>query len=117
MFLHDFAVIESGATLFAAQIDKVFRIKASQVCKIRCKTGSKGKTPHRPLALDANQETTMVYFIGAEYVSGSCVIPRDVLNSVEREFRKCLIYSRIWSFLARSDDVVYATTGSPKEKV
>jgi hypothetical protein len=43
VFIHDFAQIECGVTLSAAQIGKVFRIEAEQVCKIRWRAGSKGK--------------------------------------------------------------------------
>jgi hypothetical protein len=60
--------------LSAAHIGQMFRIQAEQVRKIRCKAGSKGKDPHQPSALDANQQMAVVYFIRAGYASGSYVI-------------------------------------------
>jgi hypothetical protein len=52
-----------------------------------------------------------------EYASGNYVTRRDVLNFVEREFRKCLTHLWIRSFVARHDDVVYVTTVFSEEKV
>jgi hypothetical protein len=99
----DFTQIECGGTLSAAQIGKVLRIQAEQV---RCKAGFRGKCPHRPVALDANQEMVVVDFIRAGYVPGNYVTRRDVPNFIERKFRKYVRFSRILSFLARNEDVV-----------
>jgi hypothetical protein len=83
---HDFAQIECCATLSATQVGNVFRSKPEEARKIRCKTGFKGESPHRQLALDTNQEMTVVDFIRAEYASGNYKTRRDILKFVEREF-------------------------------
>jgi hypothetical protein len=56
VFFHDFAQIEPGVTLSAAQIGNMFRIEAEQVRSIGCRAGSKGKGRHRRLGLDVNQD-------------------------------------------------------------
>jgi hypothetical protein len=93
VFFRDFAQIECGVALFTAQMSQVFRMEAEQVRKVRCRAGSKGKSPHGPLALDADQEMSVVDFIWAGYASGNYVTPRDILNYTERELRKCFTYS------------------------
>jgi hypothetical protein len=85
--------------------------------KIRLKADSTRKSPHRPLALDVNQEMAAVDFIRAGYASSKYVTRSDVLNFVEREFRKYSTCSWIWSFLGRNDNIAYATTVSPQQKV
>jgi hypothetical protein len=52
----------------------------------------KKKEPHRPLALDPDQEADIVHFIREQFGSQNYAITRNVLNYVEERFNKAITY-------------------------
>jgi hypothetical protein len=76
------------------------------VRKIRSKAKTKAHAPHRPLALNSEEENAVIGFIEAGHSKGDFVTQRSMLNFVEANFVKCLTYA----------DCVCRAVVSPQEK-
>jgi hypothetical protein len=76
----------------------------------------KKKEPHRPLALDPDQEADMVRFIREQFGSQNYATERDVLNYVEKGLNKTLVYGWMRRFLDRHKSEVSGVAVAPQEK-
>jgi hypothetical protein len=113
VFFAHFAQTECSRRLSAAILARVFGIQDAQVWKIESKARQGSKPAHRLLALSPEQEDAIVALIEIGYHNGNFTTHRDILNFVESEFGKCLIYSWLHSFLTRNESRVCSTVVSP----
>jgi hypothetical protein len=75
------------------------------------------KEPHRPLALDPDQEAGILRFVRERFGSQNCATQRDVLNYVEERFNKTLTYGWMKRFLDQYKIEVSGLTAAPQEKL
>jgi hypothetical protein len=116
LFLHNFAETECGKSLSNQVLGYVFEIQESHVRKIRSKAKTKVRAPHRPLALNSEEENAVIEFIEAGHSKGDFVTQRSMLNFMEANFGKCLAYGWVMTFLVRHADRVCRAMVSPQEK-
>jgi hypothetical protein len=96
----------------------ILNINTDNVRQIRHRAQmKKKKEPHRPLALDPDQEADVVRFIRERFGSQNYATQRDVLNYVEERFNKTLTYGWMKRFLDRHKSDVSDVTVTPHEKV
>jgi transposase len=83
VFLSESGETDTASRLTTYEIAMIFHVSAGNVRQIRHKARMKKKEPHRPLALDPDQEADIVRFIRERFGSQNYATPRDVLNYVE----------------------------------
>jgi hypothetical protein len=98
-FLRDFAKNECHQILTFDVIGHAFGIEPSDMQKIYSKPDKKPKPPNRPPAPDKDQTTGLPAFILNGIGSHSYVTQRDTLSFIELNYRKCLTYQCMASFL------------------
>jgi hypothetical protein len=75
------------------------------------------KDPHRPLALDPDQEADIVRFIRELFRSQNYATQRDMLTCVDERFKKTLTYRSMTRFLDRHKSEMSGVTAVRQEKV
>jgi hypothetical protein len=98
-FVRGLAKNECHQTLTSDVIRHAFGIEASQVWKLCSKADKKPKPPDRPPALDEDQTAGVLAFIRNGYGTHSYVTQKDILSFIESNYRKCLTYEWMASFV------------------
>jgi hypothetical protein len=117
VFLHNFAETECGESLFNQVLGYVFEIQESHMRKIHSKTKTKARAPHRPLALNSEEENVVMEFIEAGHSKGEFVTQRGMLSFVEGNFGNRLTYGWVMTFLIRHVDRVCRAVVSHKKSL
>jgi hypothetical protein len=102
----DFVKNECHQTLASDVISYAFGIEASHVRKNYSKADKKRKPPDRPLALDEDQTTGVLALIRNGYGTHNYGAQEDILNFIESNFRKCLPYQWMTSFLKSHERLI-----------
>jgi hypothetical protein len=115
--LGEFGETDTASRLTADDIGMIFDISDDNIRQIGHRARVKKKEPHRPLALDPDQEADIVRFIRQQFGSKNYATQRDVLNYVEERFNKTITYRWIKRLLDRHKSEVSGVTAAPQEKV
>jgi hypothetical protein len=116
VFLHNFAETECGKSLSNQVLGYEFEIQESHLRTIRSKAKTRACPPHRPLALNSEEENAVIEFSEAGRSKGDFATQRNMFNFVEANFGKCLTYGWITTFLVRHADRVCRAVISPQEE-
>jgi hypothetical protein len=117
VFLSEFGETDTALRLTTDGIIMIFNINSDNVRQIRHRARMKKKEPHRPLALDPDQEADIVRCIRERFRSQNYATQRDVLNFVEQQFNKTLTYGWMKRFLDRHKSEVSGATGKVRPEV
>jgi hypothetical protein len=85
VFLSEFGETDTASRLATDDIAMNFNISADNVHQIRHRARTKKKEPHKPLALDPDQEADIVHLIRERFGSQNYATQRDMLNYVKRD--------------------------------
>jgi hypothetical protein len=88
IFLSEFGETDTAFRLTTDDTSMIFNISANNVRQIRHIARMKKKEPHRPLALDPDQEADIVHFIRERFGSQNYATRRDMLSHMEERFKK-----------------------------
>jgi hypothetical protein len=94
---------------------EIFELTPSRVRTICAKAKKPERPPYRPCAIAEHQEDAVCEMIREGARTGNYVTQREVLNFVEREFRKTLTYGWFESFLRRRAADVRRVVVDPQE--
>jgi DNA-binding CsgD family transcriptional regulator len=83
IFLSEFGETNTASRLTTDDIAMILNISADNVRQIQRRARMEKKEPHRPLALDPDQEADIVCFIREQFGLQNYATERDVLNGVE----------------------------------
>jgi hypothetical protein len=117
VFLHNFAETDCGKSLSNQVLGYIFEIQESHARKIHNKAKTKPRAPHRPLALNCEEENAVIEFIEAGHSKGDFVTPRSMLSFVEVKFAKYLTYGWVTAFVIRHADRVCCPVVSPQKSL
>jgi hypothetical protein len=105
----------SGITLDMQDLADPFQVTRSRARKVLCAALSTPKFPHRPPTLTLEQTEAACQLIRNAASTGNFVTSRQLLNSIETEFRKTLTYGWAKSFFRQSAHNVKQVVVSPQE--